>query len=310
MPPRTLSALHQQIEAGSTGRLYLLVGDDAGEKAAVAAQFAEMIDEGLRPFNVDRLYGGDVKVDDVIRAAATLPMMAPRRVVMILEAEKLLVPKRESKAAEEEQERLAEFLTDSPAHATIVCVCGELDLRRRLIKLLLKQAEVVDCGTVTNAADADRWVRARARRDNVPLDAAVVRAIVERVGPDVVRLRAALERLVLYTAGESQITVDDVRQAVPPGPDTQENFAIANAIQSNDVARALRELKVSLDAGAPPYLILGQLRVAAEKLPASRLRQAVDEVFDSDLALKSSIGDPRIVLERLVVKLCARGRRA
>src|SRR5262245_375442 len=142
MSSLTLSALHQQIEAGSTSRLYLLIGEDAGEKAAVAAQFAEMIDEGLRPFNVDRLYGGDIKVDDLIQAAATLPMMAPRRVVMILEAEKLLVPKRESKAAEEEQERLAEFLTGSPAHATIVCVCGELDLRRRLIKLLLKQAEV------------------------------------------------------------------------------------------------------------------------------------------------------------------------
>jgi hypothetical protein len=40
-------------------------------------------------------------VDDLVDAAATLPMMAPRRVVLILEAEKLLIPKRESKAAEE-----------------------------------------------------------------------------------------------------------------------------------------------------------------------------------------------------------------
>jgi DNA polymerase III delta subunit len=143
----------------------------------------------------------------------------------------------------------------------------------------------------------------------VPLDPAVVRALVERVGPDVMRLRAALERLVLYTTGQAHITVDDVRQAVPPGPDTQENFAVANAIQSNDLAGALRELKVSLEAGAPPYLVLGQLRVAAERLPASRVRHAIDEVFSTDLALKSSIGDPRIVLERLVVELCARTRR-
>jgi DNA polymerase-3 subunit delta len=307
MAPLSLSALHQQIEAGNTGRLYMLVGDDAGEKAAVAAQFAEMIDEGLRPFNVDRLYGGEIKVDDLIQAAGTLPMMAPRRLVLILEAEKLLVPKRESKAAEEEQERLAQFLTSSPDHATIVCVCGVMDLRRRLIKLLLKRAEVVDCGTVADAADAERWLRARARRDNVPLDPAVVRALVDRVGPDVMRLRAALERLVLYAAGQ-HITVDDVRQAVSAGPDTQEEFAIARAIQNNDVAGALRELRVSLESGAPPIMVMGQLRVAAEKLPASRVRHAIDEVFKTDLALKSSLGDPWMVLERLVVELCARRR--
>jgi DNA polymerase-3 subunit delta len=287
----------------------MVVGDDAGERAAVASQFAEIIEEGLRPFNVDRLYGGDVKVDDLIRAAGTLPMMAPRRVVMVLEAEKLLVPKRESKAAEEEQVRLGQFLTGSPDHATIVLVCGDLDLRRRLVKLLLKQAEVVDCGTVADAADAERWLRTRARRDDIVLDGAVIRAIADRVGPDVTRLRAALERLTLFTMGRAHVTVDDVRQAVPPGPETQENFAIANAIQSNDVAGALRELKVSLEAGAPPYLVLGQLRVAAERLPASRVSHAIDNVFNTDLALKSSIGDPRIVLEKLVVELCGRSHR-
>ena len=35
------------------------------EKLAVAGQFAEMIDEGLRAFNVDRMYGGDVKASDL-----------------------------------------------------------------------------------------------------------------------------------------------------------------------------------------------------------------------------------------------------
>ena len=37
-------------------------------------------------------------------------MMASRRVVLVLEAEKLLIPKRESKAADEEQERLERFI--------------------------------------------------------------------------------------------------------------------------------------------------------------------------------------------------------
>ena len=49
---------------------------------------------------------------------------------------------------------------------------------------------------------------------------------------------------------------------------------------------------------------LGQLRFAAERLPGSRVRSAIDAVFRTDLALKSSGGEPRMLLERLVVELC------
>ena len=125
------SVLRKQIASGETGPLYSLVGDDDIEKSAVAAEFAEMVDEGLRAFNVERLYGGEMKVDDLFDSASTLPMMAPRRVVIVFDAEKLLIPKRESKAADEEQERLEAFVERPPAHATVVFVCGPLDMRRR-----------------------------------------------------------------------------------------------------------------------------------------------------------------------------------
>ena len=74
MPQLTPAALRKQIAAETLDPLYMLVGDDDAEKSAVANEFADMIDEGLRAFNVDRLYGGDTKVDDVIQASATLPM--------------------------------------------------------------------------------------------------------------------------------------------------------------------------------------------------------------------------------------------
>lgn len=288
----------------------MLVGQDNAEKAAVAAEFTEMVDEGLRAFNVDRLYGGDADVDDLIEAAATLPMMALRRVVLILEAETLLIPKRESKAAEAEQARLEEFVKAPPSHATVVFVCGAVDLRRRLVKLLIREAHVIDCGTIGDAADAERWVTARAAREGVTLDPATVRALVERTGIDLVRLRAGLERLVLYAMGQPKITPDDVRQAVPAGPEAGEDFGVSNAIRRNDAANALRELTLALDGGAPPFFMLGQLRTAAERLPAARVHAGIDAVFRTDLALKSSGGDPRMLLERLVVELCEsrRGR--
>ena len=287
----------------------MLVGDDELEKADVAADFADMVDEGLRAFNVDRLYGGDIKVDDLVDATATLPMMAPRRVVLILEAEKLLIPRRESKAADEEQARLEVFLKAPPPHATTVFVCGAVDRRRKSIKLLIEEAQVVDCGTIADEADAERWVKARAAKSGVALDGAAVKALVQRAGLDIVRLRAGIERLALYAMGQDRISAEDVRQAIPAGPEAQADFGIANAIGRNDVADALHELQLALDAGAQPFFVLGQLRLAAERLPGHRVRDGIDALFRADLALKSSGGEPRVLLERLVVELCEERKR-
>jgi DNA polymerase-3 subunit delta len=308
MPELTLAALRKQLSTGSVGPLYVLVGDDDAEKTTVAVEFADLVDEGLRAFNVDRFYGADIRVDTLIDAASTLPMMVPRRVVLVLEAEKLLVPRRESKAADQDQERLEAFVGDPPPQTTVVFVCGALDLRRRLIKRLLKEAQVVNCGSIGSEADADLWVKTRAARDKINLDAGAVRALVERAGLDIVRLRGGLERVALYALGQPTITGEDVRQSVPAGPEAQANFGIANAISRNDAREALHQLTLALDGGAVPFFVLGQIRAAAEKLPASRLKAGIEAVFRTDVAIKSSGGDPRVLLERLVVELCGTGR--
>jgi DNA polymerase-3 subunit delta len=309
MPPLTTAILRKQLAAGETDPLYMLVGADDLEKSAVAAEFAEMVEEDLRPFNVERMYGGESKVDELIDAARTLPMMAPRRIIVVAEAEKLLMPKRETKASEAEQERLEEFIKDPPPHATVVLVCGPLDRRRRVIQRLLKVAHYVDCGTIENDADAQRWVKARAVREKVTFEPAAVSALVARAGLDIVRLRAGFDRLTLYALGQSAITADDVRQSVLAGPEAQADWGIANAIQRNDVREALKELGLAFDSGDVAVKILGQIRIAAEKLSGPRLRPAMDALLRTDIALKSSGGDARILLERLVVEMCAEGRR-
>ena len=59
-----------------------------------------------------------------------------------------------------------------------------------------------------------------------------------------------------------------------------------------------------------PLKILGQLGwFVREKLPAADARRvpaAIEALFRTDLDLKSSGGDPRVLLERLVVELCRR----
>jgi len=285
----------------------MLVGDDDVEKSAVADEFIAMVDEGLQAFNVDRLHGGETRVETLVDAANLLPMMAPRRIVLVLHAEQLLVPKRASQASDAEQEQLEAFLADPPPHTTVVFVCGRLDERRRVVKRLRERADIVDCGTIADTADAERWVRARVAKEGVAMDPAAVRALVQRTGFGIGKLRAGLERVLLYALGQRMVTALDVRGVVTAEPDAQMDFGVGKAIGRGDASGALRELGLALDGGAFPIMVLGQLRATAERLPSGRLEAALDAVFRTDLALKSSSGDPRVLIERLTVELCAGG---
>jgi DNA polymerase III delta subunit len=66
-------------------------------------------------------------------------------------------------------------------------------------------------------------------------------------------------------------------------------------------------LALLMESGAVPYMVLGQLAwFARTKVPAPRVSAAVEAVFRTDFAIKTSAGDPRVLLERLVVELCGR----
>ena len=63
-----------------------------------------------------------------------------------------------------------------------------------------------------------------------------------------------------------------------------------------------------MEAGAVPYMMLGQLawfvRDKLGNIDPRRVPSAVDALFRTDLDLKTSGGDPRVLLERLVLELC------
>jgi DNA polymerase-3 subunit delta len=315
MPVATPAAVRKQIKSGSTAPLYLLLGDDDIEKAALAAEFAELVEEELRAFNVERIHAGDMTSGDKLAegvaalssAVRTLPMMAPRRVVIVTQAEWLLVPRRESETATRALDRLETLLKQPEPHTTLVFVAGTLDRRSRMYKLLTKQATVVESGTLEDQADAERWVRTRVAAGGSEIEPAAARCLAERAGPDVKRLRGEVERLLLYAMGQARITLDDVRQVAGPAA-LQDDWALTNAIEAGRCDEALRQLALVLETGAAPEKVLGQLGwVVRTKFPAiaaDDLPGAIRSVFRTDVALKSSAGDPRILLERLVVELC------
>jgi DNA polymerase-3 subunit delta len=328
VPVLTPSAVRKQIAAGAPDPIYLLQGEDDVEKSGLAGEFAELVEEGLRAFNVERLYAGDMTTGDklaagvaqLIEAVRTLPMMAPRRVVVVAQAETLLVPKRESEAAARALDELEALIQSPEPQATLVFVAAPLDRRVRMWKLLAKQATIVECGVIEDLAAAQQWIRARVAKEGIEIEPAAARLLGELAGfspqardkgpkGDVARLRGEVDRLLLYALGEKKITVDDARQVAGPRA-LQDPWAMTNAIEAGQPAEALRQLALLVNAGGEPPMILGQLGwLVRSKFPAiapGEVTRAIDAVFRTDLDLKRSAGDARILLERLVVELCAR----
>lgn len=321
MPAATPAAVRQQIAVGDVSPIYLLQGEDDVEKTALAHEFETLVEEGLRAFNVERVHAGEATSGDkltafvaaLVGAARTLPMMAPRRVVVVLQAEVLLVPKRESDAATRALDVLEELLGQPEQHTTLVLVAGTIDRRSRMYKLLVRHATLVECGAIEDLAGAERWIRNRVSAAGAQIDPAGSRLLAERGGTDVRRLRNDVDRLLLYALGQKTISVEDARQVAGPAA-LQDDWAMTNAIEVGDGATALRQLALILDSGAPPEKVLGQLgwlvRTKFPMIAPASLRSSIEALFRTDLDLKRSSGDPRVLLERLVVELCAwkRGR--
>jgi DNA polymerase III subunit delta len=319
VPIATPAKVREQIESGKPDAIYLLVGEDEVEKSALAAEFSALVDEGLHAFNVERIHAGEMTTGDrladgvagIVAAARTLPMMSPHRVVVVSQADALLVPKRESEAAARALAELEALLNQPEPLTVLVLVAGALDRRSRLFKLLVKQATVVECGVIADQADAERWVKNHAAAGGSQIDAAAARLIAQRAGLDVQRLRGDVDRLLLYALGQKSITVEDVRELVGPAA-LQDDWALTNAVEAGQGGEALRQLALLVDAGAVPEKILGQLGwLVRSKFPTiapARLETAIEAVFRTDNDLKRSAAEPRVLLERLVVELSERKR--
>jgi DNA polymerase-3 subunit delta len=330
MPGATPAHVRAAVAGRTLAAVYLIVGDDDAEIVKLSNDIAGVVEDELRAFNVDRLYAGEKAVTPavIVESCRLLPMMSNRRVVVVLRGERLLKPKRRGRAAEGEVDEdgseppaevdvLEEYIKRPEPSTTLVLTASDVDRSRRIGKTLYKEATVVECwglkpGRDVRGADlrqsariAEQLVRQAVAEAGQQIEPAAVRLLAQRAGMDIARLRGDIGRLLLYAAGRPKISLADAQEVVSAEA-SHDDWAVTNAIQQGNTGEALRQLALALDGGAVPYMILGQLAwfVRERLADARRIPAAIDALFRTDIDLKSSTGDPRVLLERLVVELC------
>lgn len=334
MPSLDVVALKKELAAGKLGPLHVFLGEDLKLIDRMVDAVEATIDEADRAFAVDRLYAGEAggSAVEVVAAARSLPMLGDRRIVIVLRAERWLKPKRAGGAAAEMEGAdesgagasdatdlgaLEAYVTDPSSFSTVLFVTTELDRSRRITKRLIERAAITEFsglagsggGRQDGAFAAAEWVKEELARSGRTIEPAAARLLADRAGGDIGKLRGDTERLLLYAEGRA-VTAEDVREVVTDGTGVDDDWAVVNAIANGDPARVLAEVAGRLDRGDSPHALLGQLRwwVSSRlaEADAGRVKPALDAILRTDLALKSSGGDERVLLERLALELTGR----
>jgi len=340
VPNLDITALRTHIKQGTLAPVYLFHGEDATLASAMVDAIEATIDPADRPFAVHRVYAAEEGSQpvDIAASCRSLPMLGDRRIVIVMRAEKFLKPKRAGKATEDDEEAgddepssdsgdltpLEEYVASPSSFACLVFVASGIDRGRRFTKKVCEKAQIVEFGGIRaegarggpSASDisaaqreAATFVQAEMVREGRTIEPGAVKILVERAGGEISKLRGDLERLLLFTQGRPSITTSDADD-IATGSAQLDDWGLTNAIEAGDAAKALREVALRFDRGDSPHGMVGQLRWwVSNKLvngAPERVKDALGALLRTDLALKSSGGDDRVLLERLVVELTGR----
>lgn len=182
---------------GDAGRLR----DDAAGRIVEAA-----VDPSTRDFNLDRFRGDDVAPAELASALSTPPMMADRRVAVVVEAQKL---------GKRARDVILETLDEMPRGLTLVVTADIPDRSRAsFYKELKKKATSLEW-TAPKEQEIPGWLMERAEDEHgFRLTSRAAQAMAAAVGEDLGLLEAELEKLA-SAAGGGEVGLEAARRLVP-----------------------------------------------------------------------------------------------
>jgi DNA polymerase III subunit delta len=327
--------LVERLANGKPVAAVVLLGTDQYLREICRNKIIETcVPKSARDWAVASLSARGAGWDEIVGRAQTLPMLAPRQVLVVEEAES--VEKLGEKAREEALETLGKYF-ESPAPFTVLLLeAASLDGRQRFFKLLNEKALIVELTIGPESAAALSMQMAKDLGAEIDREAAALLADILNGAP--ARMRVELEKLVAYTQDRGRITAADVEALVVAArKNTVWQFTEMLASRERGVAFAF--LDNLLRDGEQPVMIIGALAwtyrklIEARDLPAQTngyqaarqlgmrpeaaeiaVRQAhriprkdllsgLAALAEADSQLKSANPNPRAMMEFLIARL-------
>ncbi len=251
--------------------IVVLFGED---DYARARRLGELLD-ALLPEGVDRSlavseYDGAEPEDRggpsaaaVFDDLATRPFLAPRRVVIIRDADVFVSATRE---------RLERYLEHPSPSGTLVLECRSFPKTTRLYKRAVAAGGWVEEFRKPTGRTLRERIAVAAERRGKQIDPTATDRLLQRVGEDPALVEQEIEKLSLYVGSRPTITIDDVDALV--GLTREERiFAVLEAAGCGQLETALRQwLGMLTTDPATPYRAVGGMAFVLRRwLTAQRL---------------------------------------
>ena len=252
----------------------MVVGEERFLRDQVVAEIrAAALGGGIPAFNEDRFQAGEVDVDKVLAAARTVPMMAPKRFVLVRGVERW-DSARDGDSGDDDDtgksasssplDRLATYAA-APIDSTCVALVAEkIDGRRKLMAVAKRQGFLVPCETLDDRA-LMAWIADRAKAMGHAMERDVVELLAAIAGPELAYVNDAMERLSLFAGAGNPIDEAAVADCVARvrTPDT---WALVDAVGKRDLGAGLRILSDVYDPRDRGLPLLGALAWSIRQL--------------------------------------------
>lgn len=292
-----------------------------GPNTYAAREFLDEITKKYDSHGISRRDGGELSEDSLPELLQGASLFADERLVVIKDAssnKNLWV-------------ELAEWLGRVPEEIHLVLIELSPDKRTKTYKTLQKIAEVKELKEL-NEYEAAKWLVEYAKKQGKEIAQNEAIYLVDRIGTDQWQLRHELDKLLLL-GDTSKQRMDDVVEAAP-----QANvFALIDATLQGRKGVISEQIKI-LETQEDPYRLFGllssqvfqltvlsqekgvsvdqiakdlkihpyplkKLKPLANKLSKREVVSIVDSVAGLDVQLKTSAGEPWLLLERTLIKI-------
>jgi DNA polymerase-3 subunit delta len=287
-----------QARKGKLLPLYLIVGEERFLRDQVVAEVrAAALGSGVPAFNEDKFQAGEVDVEKVISAARTVPMMAPKRFVLVRGLERWDSAREKASSDDKDDDssssspldRLATYAAE-PIDSTCVVLSGEkIDGRRKLMALAKKAGFLVSCDALPGGALVD-WIEDRVRGKGHAMDRDVAEVLAAIAGPELAYVNDAIERLSLFAGAGGAIDEAAVAECVARVR-TADTWALVDAVGKRDLGAGLRILADVYDPRDRGLPLLGALAWSIRQLAKFQAATA-QGVSNDEAARRAGVFQP------------------
>jgi DNA polymerase III subunit delta len=280
-------------------------------------------------FNRDVFYGEESDASQIVITALSVPMLAPKRVVIVKNFQRL---------SQQGKERILKYSQRPSPQTVLVLISKTVDFRKKVYIGFKKYAELVECKSLYEN-QIPIYIQQFARDRGKSIHPRAIQLVQAKLGNSLQALINETEKLIHFVRDKNEITVEDVEELVGVSRDFNV-FQLWDSIGQKNLTKSLLILKQMIETGeSPVYLVssltsyflrLWRIRALkkkntpdndvgkilhihqffvkssiqqAKRYSDNEIRSIMKLLLKADIQLKTSYQKPKFVLELLIFQI-------